>query len=112
MYHSLAYLDSKAQLQCNISYRNLLLSDNNCSNINNCMLFSGLVTTISKLTKLCVLRLSKESFYFIALDESSLPLRTSVWCEMQQSHFFNEYKLVGAPEDDNEIYLELSPGII
>lgn len=33
-----------------------------------------------------------------------------MWCVLQQSHFFNEYRLVGAPEDENEIYLELSPG--
>lgn len=72
--------------------------------------FPGIVTTISRLTKLCVLRLTKDNFYFIVLDESALPLRTSVWCVLQQSHFFNEYRLVGAPEDENEIFLELSPG--
>ncbi|XP_046664581.1 checkpoint protein HUS1 [Homalodisca vitripennis] len=73
---------------------------------------SSIVSTISKLTKLCVLRLSKDYFYFIVLEESALPLRTSVWCMMQQAHFFNEYKLVGPPEDESEIYLELSPDLL
>ncbi|XP_054262956.1 checkpoint protein HUS1 isoform X2 [Macrosteles quadrilineatus] len=31
---------------------------------------------------------------------------------MQQSHFFNEYRLVGMPEDEDEIYLELSPDLL
>ncbi|XP_013147852.1 PREDICTED: checkpoint protein HUS1 [Papilio polytes] len=70
--------------------------------------FSNIVTTISKLSKECVLRLSSEKIYFIVNDDSSGPAPPVLWCEIPQMMFFSEYQLTGVDDEHNDIYLGFS----
>ncbi|WAR04963.1 HUS1-like protein, partial [Mya arenaria] len=66
------------------------------------------VTTISKLIKACVLRITPTALYFI-LSEKVVNGGIQIWCELPQGHFFDEYAMEGVSAEDNEIYLEMSP---
>ncbi|KAJ8311186.1 hypothetical protein KUTeg_011263, partial [Tegillarca granosa] len=50
---------------------------------------------MSKLIKVCVLRITSGNWYFILSE--------------RLGHFFDEYAMEGVSNDDNEIYLELAP---
>ncbi|CAG4944974.1 unnamed protein product [Parnassius apollo] len=67
--------------------------------------FSNIVSTISKLSKECVLRLSTDQIYFIVSDDNSGPTPPILWCEIPQSMFFSEYQLIGVDYEHNDIYL-------
>lgn len=71
-------------------------------------MFSDIVTTISKLSKECILRLSSDQIYFIVSDENSGPAPPILWCEIPQAMFFSEYQLIGLDDDHRDIYLGLS----
>lgn len=64
--------------------------------------------TIAKLCKTCVLRITQDKLYFILL-EKAICGGTHTWCELTQSHFFDEYMLDGLSKEDNEIFLEFAP---
>ncbi|XP_064612988.1 checkpoint protein HUS1-like [Liolophura sinensis] len=71
--------------------------------------FSRVTSTVSKLAKNCVLRLTRDKLYFI-LSEKAVSGEVQIWCELTQSHFFDEYAMEGlSREDANEIYLDLIP---
>ncbi|XP_052803387.1 checkpoint protein HUS1-like [Mya arenaria] len=70
--------------------------------------FTRVVTTISKLIKACVLRITPTALYFI-LSEKVVNGGIQIWCELPQGHFFDEYAMEGVSAEDNEIYLEMSP---
>ncbi|XP_064644167.1 checkpoint protein HUS1-like [Lineus longissimus] len=70
--------------------------------------FSKVVGTIAKLAKNCILRITPNKLYFI-LTERVANGGVGIWCELMQSHFFNEYSMDGVSEEDNEIYLEVCP---
>ena len=70
--------------------------------------FTRVVSTISKLAKSCALRITPNKIYFI-LSERVVNGGVSIWCELQQGHFFNEFNMEGVNEEHNEIYLELIP---
>ncbi|XP_043920824.1 checkpoint protein HUS1 isoform X2 [Protopterus annectens] len=70
--------------------------------------FTRVVNTISKLAKVCTLRLSTEKLYFILSDKVANG-GVSMWCELSQGNFFDEFQMEGVSADNNEIYLELSP---
>ena len=65
--------------------------------------FYNILQSITKLTKLCVMRMTENKVYFIAsepLGSGHLPIGgPSIWCEMEQANFFNEYKLEGVSAD-------------
>ena len=65
--------------------------------------FYNILQSITKLTKLCVMRMTENKVYFIAsepLGSGHLPIGgPSIWCEMEQANFFNEYKLEGVSTD-------------
>jgi len=70
--------------------------------------FYAVVVSTNKLAKLCVLRLTADKVYFIVSDQSAAGA-PSVWVEMQQEAFFNEYNIEGVSPEQNEIYLEFDP---
>ncbi|MFT7800215.1 checkpoint protein HUS1 [Arapaima gigas] len=70
--------------------------------------FTRIVHTISKLTKMCTLRLTVHNLYFM-LSEKVGSGGVSMWCELSQGNFFDEFQLEGMAPDANEIYLELVP---
>lgn len=70
--------------------------------------FTRVITTISKLTKTCVLRLTPDNLFFI-LSEKVANGGVSMWCELSQVNFFDEYQMEGVSVEDNEICLEVAP---
>ncbi|XP_047205186.1 checkpoint protein HUS1 isoform X1 [Girardinichthys multiradiatus] len=70
--------------------------------------FTRVVTTISKLTKTCVLRLTLDNLFFI-LSGKVTNGGVSMWCELLQTNFFHEYQMEGVSSEFNEICLEVSP---
>nr|CAB3254972.1 checkpoint protein HUS1-like [Phallusia mammillata] len=68
--------------------------------------FTNVVNTISKLLKKCTLRLTLDKMYFILPDQVSNG-GVSMWCELKQANFFDEYQMDGASKEHNEIYLEI-----
>ncbi|XP_026748563.1 checkpoint protein HUS1 [Galleria mellonella] len=72
--------------------------------------FTNIVTTISKLSKECVLRIASDQLYFIVSDENSGPAPPILWCEIPHSIFFSEYQMVGLDEQHKDIYLGFNSG--
>ncbi|CAH2283415.1 checkpoint HUS1 [Pelobates cultripes] len=70
--------------------------------------FSRILNTIAKLTKSCTLRLTACKLYFILTDKVTNG-GVSMWCELNQDNFFDEYQLEGVSAEQNEIFLELIP---
>lgn len=70
--------------------------------------FTRVVTTISKLIKSCVLRITPSALYFI-LSEKVVNGGIQIWCELPQGHFFDEFAMEGVSAEANEIYLEMAP---
>ncbi|XP_077125527.1 checkpoint protein HUS1 isoform X1 [Ranitomeya variabilis] len=70
--------------------------------------FTRVVNTITKLTKSCTLRLTASNLYFILTDKVANG-GVSMWCELCQANFFDEYQMEGVSSEQNEIFLELIP---
>ncbi|XP_073534491.1 checkpoint protein HUS1 isoform X1 [Phyllobates terribilis] len=70
--------------------------------------FTRVVTTITKLTKSCTLRLSASNLYFILTDKVANG-GVSMWCNLCQANFFDEYQMEGVSAEQNDIFLELIP---
>ncbi|XP_061599563.1 checkpoint protein HUS1 [Cololabis saira] len=70
--------------------------------------FTRVVNTISKLTKTCVLRLTPDNLFFV-LSSKVANGGVSMWCELSQANFFDEYQMEGVSSEDNEICLEVAP---
>ncbi|XP_053560555.1 checkpoint protein HUS1-like [Bombina bombina] len=70
--------------------------------------FTRVVNTINKLAKSCILRLTIDNLYFILTDKVANG-GVSMWCELCQGNFFDEYQMEGVCAEQNEIYLELIP---
>jgi len=71
--------------------------------------FYNIIVSMGKMAKMCVLRLTADKIYFILTDQSATTGGPSVWTEMDQESFFNEYNIEGVSQDQNEIYLEFVP---
>uniref|UniRef100_A0A3Q4BUI4 Checkpoint protein n=1 Tax=Mola mola TaxID=94237 RepID=A0A3Q4BUI4_MOLML len=70
--------------------------------------FTRVITTISKLTKTCVLRLTPDNLFFV-LSGKVANGGVGMWCELPQANFFDEYQMEGVSSEDNEICLEVTP---
>nr|XP_020481080.1 checkpoint protein HUS1 isoform X1 [Monopterus albus] len=70
--------------------------------------FSRVITTISKLTKTCILRLTPDNLFFVLCGKVANG-GVSMWCELSQANFFDEYQMEGMNPEDNEICLEVAP---
>ncbi|XP_034384449.1 checkpoint protein HUS1 isoform X2 [Cyclopterus lumpus] len=70
--------------------------------------FTRVVTTISKLTKVCVLRLTPDNLFFV-LSGKVANGGIGMWCELSQANVFDEYQMEGVSSEDNEICLEVTP---
>ncbi|XP_062841775.1 checkpoint protein HUS1 isoform X2 [Trichomycterus rosablanca] len=70
--------------------------------------FTRVVNTITKLTKTCVVRFTPDNIFFV-LSGKVTNGGVSMWCELLQVNFFDEYQLEGLSADANEICLEVSP---
>uniref|UniRef100_A0A8C4T3B9 Uncharacterized protein n=1 Tax=Erpetoichthys calabaricus TaxID=27687 RepID=A0A8C4T3B9_ERPCA len=65
--------------------------------------FSCVVNTVSKLTKMCTLRLTKEKLFFMLTDKVANG-GVSMWSELLQENFFDEFQIEElAPENLSEI---------
>lgn len=60
-------------------------------------------TTIARMSKMCVIRVTPDAFYFNVADEST----SMVWAKLEPNHFFVDYDMYGKSDDYNEIYMEL-----
>ncbi|XP_003222273.1 checkpoint protein HUS1 isoform X3 [Anolis carolinensis] len=69
--------------------------------------FTRVVNTITKLAKTCTLRFTVDKIYFI-LNDKVANGGVSMWCELNQENFFDEFQMEGVAAEDNEIYLELT----
>ncbi|XP_074653018.1 checkpoint protein HUS1-like [Tubulanus polymorphus] len=70
--------------------------------------FTKVIGMLAKLAKTCVLRMTVDKLYFI-LSEQVVNGGVSIWCELAQGHFFNEYSIDGLSAEANEIFLEVIP---
>ena len=66
--------------------------------------FYNILQSVNKLTKICVMRLTSDKVYFIATDilgsGGHLPTGgPAIWCQLEQTNFFNEFKLGGVTPD-------------
>ena len=82
--------------------------------VNSIRKFYDILNTMAKLSKMCVLRLTAKHIYFIITELNASGTSTSmggpcVWCQIDHTHFFQDYTLEGVTKDENEIYLELEP---
>uniref|UniRef100_A0A3P9P0A6 Checkpoint protein n=1 Tax=Poecilia reticulata TaxID=8081 RepID=A0A3P9P0A6_POERE len=59
---------------------------------------SGVMTTISKLTKTCVLRLTPDHLFFI-LPGKVTNGGVGMWCQLLQANFFQEYQMEGVTSE-------------
>lgn len=75
--------------------------------INSIQHFTRVLGTVSHMAKTCALRMTPTKLYFILADNAALG-GVSIWCELIQSNFFEEYRIEGK-EESNNIYLELIP---
>ncbi|KGL87987.1 Checkpoint protein HUS1, partial [Charadrius vociferus] len=66
------------------------------------------INTIAKLAKTCTLRLTDSKLYFILADKAANG-GVSMWCELCQGNFCDEFQMEGVAAEHNEIYLELVP---
>ncbi|KAK3783866.1 hypothetical protein RRG08_001898 [Elysia crispata] len=73
--------------------------------------FSNVVNTISKLVKTCIMRITEDKVFFI-LSERVNDGGAQIWCELPQSHFFDEFAMEGVSAESNEIYLEVAPDLL
>uniref|UniRef100_A0A8C8R567 Checkpoint protein n=1 Tax=Pelusios castaneus TaxID=367368 RepID=A0A8C8R567_9SAUR len=70
--------------------------------------FTRVINTIAKLAKTCTLRLTEDKLYFILADKVANG-GVSMWCELSQGNFFDEFQMEGVAAEHNEIYLEMTP---
>lgn len=70
--------------------------------------FYTVLGTMARISKVCVLRLTADHLYFILTDISAGG-SPSVWCEMRQESYFNEYNIEGVSKEHNEILMEIVP---
>ncbi|KAG1661335.1 Checkpoint protein HUS1 [Nymphon striatum] len=70
--------------------------------------FIKIIGTLSRLTKVIVLRITPTKLNFV-YNTMMTTGGVSIWCELNQGNYFNEYNMEGVSSDDNEIYLEFIP---
>ncbi|XP_068160166.1 checkpoint protein HUS1 isoform X1 [Antennarius striatus] len=73
--------------------------------------FTRVITTISRLTRTCVLRLTPQHLFFI-LSGKVTNGGVSMWCELAQANVFDEFQMEGVSAEDNEICLEVTPDLL
>lgn len=64
-----------------------------------------ITSTITKLSKSCVLRLTRSEMSFLICEENSSPKQVIVWCLIDARQFYNEYIVESMPPV-HEIFLE------
>ena len=67
----------------------------------------NVISTMAKLAKSCVLRITHDKVYFILTDSGRSSL--AVWCTMPRASYFSEFTMEGVTTQEPEIYLELEP---
>ena len=67
------------------------------------------MTTLSKLSKVCVLHAKQDKILFIS-RETLTNTSPTVWFEINRQSFFSTYVVKGINETNNEILLQFSPG--
>ncbi|XP_028404655.1 checkpoint protein HUS1-like [Dendronephthya gigantea] len=70
--------------------------------------FSRVVSTVSHMAKSCALRLTPNKLYFI-LNDTAAQGGVTIWCEVNQSALFEEFRIEGNEGSHDNIYLELRP---
>ncbi|OAF67770.1 Checkpoint protein HUS1 [Intoshia linei] len=67
-----------------------------------------ILQTVSKITKVVIVRLTNKNIYLI-VPESVSNNSIQVWCELESNILFIDYKMAGLSLSDNEIYFEIAP---
>lgn len=70
--------------------------------------FLDIANSLSKICKVCVMRITLTKLYFIVSDEEGGPKQPLVWCELPVNYYFREYTVCGVSDEYNEIYLEFA----
>ncbi|XP_014232160.1 checkpoint protein HUS1-like [Trichogramma pretiosum] len=70
--------------------------------------FSNVATTVARMSKQCVIRLTRNFFFFNIADDTT-PM---VWARLDQNHFFVDYMVHGKTDDIHEIYMELNTAML
>jgi len=70
--------------------------------------FYAVLGTMARISKVCVLRLTADKMFFVLVDRGPGG-GPAVWAEINQEDYFNEYNIEGVSQEQNEIFLELSP---
>lgn len=69
--------------------------------------FVYVVNAVAKLTKVCTVRITASSIYFIVIESTSLNSTPGLWCELKQHEFFSEFKMEGVNKEYDQIYFEV-----
>ncbi|XP_063678788.1 checkpoint protein HUS1-like [Bolinopsis microptera] len=67
----------------------------------------NIISAVSKFCKTCCLKLTEDKMYFI-LNDRLVCGGTTIWCEVTQSSFFDEYRIEGK-DDKGAILMSVSP---
>jgi len=70
--------------------------------------FHSIIVSMGRMAKSCVMRLTADKIFFILTDQNTA-VGPSVWAEIDQEAYFNQYNIDGVSKDQNEIYLEFVP---
>lgn len=70
----------------------------------------GILGTMAKLGKSCILRITATHLYFIVKESQTISSSPLIWCTIEEVHFFSEFNMEGLSAVDNEIYLEFLAG--
>nr|CAG4649911.1 EOG090X0TJE [Scapholeberis mucronata]SVE94058.1 EOG090X0TJE [Scapholeberis mucronata] len=68
--------------------------------------FMGILGSMTKLGKSCILRIASSHLYFVVKETQTISSSPLIWCALEEGHFFSEYAMEGLSAADNEIYLE------
>jgi len=74
--------------------------------------FHTILTAVEKMSKECVLRLTPDNMFLISSEQNSVLGGPSAWGEIDKGKLFTEYNMEGVSSEDNEIFIEFSPGAI
>lgn len=75
-------------------------------------LITDIALTLSKLSKECILRITKTSLYFVMMDETTGINSPVVWCQLNTNYLFREYTMDGLSPEHNEIFLAFAPAML
>ncbi|KAG0722792.1 Checkpoint protein HUS1 [Chionoecetes opilio] len=71
--------------------------------------FAHIVGSLARLSKVCVLRITRTHLYFIINEPGTVHRAPGLWAELDLGHYFSAVTMAGVSEEHNEIFLEFEP---